>query len=310
MDITLKLQEESSDEFKESVCKVHGTNVAQVRRDVETLKNWLKTQKHLPQLSSDTMLATYIIACKNSIEKAKQKIDNYYTVRGQMPDLFSERDPTSQRIRESSDEVPWFNLPKLTPDGCRVSFGYISSGDAEKYDFIAFLKRSMAFEDVKMNSESYVNGYYFVVDGSKFSMGHVVRFYPNNAKHFIHCIQDVIPVRLKGLIFFKAPTYIDVMLSIIKPFMKGKLLSKVKVHREGPEILEQYFPRALLPKDYGGEEDTSVNLNNAWQKAMEDQREWFINEGSTLTDEKKRIKKSGKKDMEQLQGTFKTLCVD
>lgn len=33
------------------------------------------------------------------------------------------------------------------------------------------------------------------------------------------------------------------------------------VHNEGPEVLEKYFPKAMLPRDYGGEEEVSEILN-------------------------------------------------
>lgn len=33
------------------------------------------------------------------------------------------------------------------------------------------------------------------------------------------------------------------------------------IHTEGCEVLEKYFPKAILPRDYGGKEDTSENLN-------------------------------------------------
>uniref|UniRef100_A0A1B6JMR4 CRAL-TRIO domain-containing protein n=1 Tax=Homalodisca liturata TaxID=320908 RepID=A0A1B6JMR4_9HEMI len=308
--------EQGSKEFQQSVCENFNTSVKQVEQDVETLRDWLKSQPHLPQSASDTMLKAYMIGCKNRMEQVKQRLDNYYTVRKVMPDIFEERDPLTHLMKECNEEIHWYTLPKLTPEGYRVTMGRIVTGDLTKYNLIQFTKRLLMMEDIKLNQEAFYNGNYFVFNADNYVLGHVLRLTPHIARELMYCVQDVLPMLIKGIIFINAPSYLDLLLNIMKPFMKGKLFQRIHVHTEGPEILEKYFPRALLPRDMGGEEETCDTLNKAWAKTMEDHRDWFLSEGLLTSDEKKRIpnkspgKLKGSLDLQELQGSFKTLCID
>lgn len=53
----------------------------------------------------DTMIAAFLIGCNNSIEKTKQCLDKYYTLRSQMPYYYSDRDPLKKRIQLCSEAL-------------------------------------------------------------------------------------------------------------------------------------------------------------------------------------------------------------
>lgn len=48
-------------------------------------------------------------------------------------------------------------------------------------------------------------------------------------------------VCLKEFHFFNAPTFVDKLLSMVKPFMKDELLSIFKVHPADSNTLEEYI---------------------------------------------------------------------
>lgn len=60
---------------------------------------------NLIQLSGDTLLTNILIASKNRMELAKQKIDDYYTARLMFPDLFIKRYFEDERWRQSEDQL-------------------------------------------------------------------------------------------------------------------------------------------------------------------------------------------------------------
>jgi hypothetical protein len=46
--------------------------------DVKAIKNWLHTQKHLPEIMEDAKIRKFLLLNKCSVENAKQKIDMDY----------------------------------------------------------------------------------------------------------------------------------------------------------------------------------------------------------------------------------------
>lgn len=63
-------------------------------------------------------------------------------------------------------------------------------------------------------------------------------------------------VKLKGLHFMNAPSYVDKLLMVIKPFMKKELLNTLCIHQVGSNTLEKVLPLEALPKDAGGQYKT------------------------------------------------------
>lgn len=59
-------------------------------------------------------------------------------------------------------------------------------------------------------------------------------------------------VRLKEFHFINAPNFIDILMSMVKPFMKKEMLDMLKIHPVGSDSLEEYIPMAALPKEAEG----------------------------------------------------------
>ena len=51
--------------------------------------------------SDDIFIKTYLVATKRSLERCKEKIDSYFTVRSQAAEFFTERDPLQASIQKS-----------------------------------------------------------------------------------------------------------------------------------------------------------------------------------------------------------------
>lgn len=48
----------------------------------------------------DQWILTFLRCCKFSLQKTKEKIDAYYTIRNLMPEFFENRDPFEPEIQE------------------------------------------------------------------------------------------------------------------------------------------------------------------------------------------------------------------
>ncbi|RZC39700.1 hypothetical protein BDFB_012916 [Asbolus verrucosus] len=71
--------------------------------DVETVKEWMKTQPHLPEIMEDVKIRNFLILNKCSIEKTKQKVDMYYTIRSLIPDLYDDSNPKLPHLQKYMD---------------------------------------------------------------------------------------------------------------------------------------------------------------------------------------------------------------
>ena len=67
--------------------------------DLKALKEWIRQSVHLTVRMDDQFLVTFLRGCKYSLEKAKQKLDLYYTVRSCMPEVMMNRDPFDERLQ-------------------------------------------------------------------------------------------------------------------------------------------------------------------------------------------------------------------
>jgi len=73
---------------------------ARIPDDIEALKTWIKQQPYLKARTDDQFLLAFLRGCKYSLEKAKSKIDKYYTLRTRYPDTFVCNDYTDPIAKE------------------------------------------------------------------------------------------------------------------------------------------------------------------------------------------------------------------
>lgn len=67
-------------------------------------------------------------------------------------------------------------------------------------------------------------------------------------------------VHLYEFHFINAPSFMDKLMSMFKPFMKEDMLHIVHSHQAGSNTLNEYLPITALPKDAGGENLESTIL--------------------------------------------------
>lgn len=71
-----------------------------ISEDIKALRTWINTQPHLNTNLSDQFFVTFLRGCKYSLERTKQKIDKFFTIKTAMPELLADRDPTHPILLE------------------------------------------------------------------------------------------------------------------------------------------------------------------------------------------------------------------
>lgn len=71
-----------------------------IQEDVDALRAWIEKTLYLKARTDDQTLVNTLRACKYSLEKAKAKIDTYYTIRTAFNEAFANRYPITERMIE------------------------------------------------------------------------------------------------------------------------------------------------------------------------------------------------------------------
>jgi hypothetical protein len=87
-EISIELARVAQNESNEVPSRVH--------EDIETLRLWIKQTPHLKSRVDDQFLVAFLRGCKYSLERAKQKLDLFYTVRQLTPEIMRNRNPSNE----------------------------------------------------------------------------------------------------------------------------------------------------------------------------------------------------------------------
>jgi hypothetical protein len=70
-----------------------------VPNDLAAIKQWLEKSPHINARTDDQFLMIFLRGCKYSLEKVKEKLDMYYTVRTALPQIMGKRDPLDAKVQ-------------------------------------------------------------------------------------------------------------------------------------------------------------------------------------------------------------------
>uniref|UniRef100_A0A1B0B365 Uncharacterized protein n=1 Tax=Glossina palpalis gambiensis TaxID=67801 RepID=A0A1B0B365_9MUSC len=109
------------------------------RREVQKILEWIRAQPHMPNLSEGEILIFYI-ACQCSSEMTKQVIDTNLTCHTHVDEFFNNLDPEYAAMERAMRVDAMFILPKLTPEGHRVTIGKLIDLNASNFNFADAIK--------------------------------------------------------------------------------------------------------------------------------------------------------------------------
>ncbi|KAG8242344.1 hypothetical protein J6590_067800 [Homalodisca vitripennis] len=124
----------------------------------------------------DQWLENYLISNKNSLERAKEGLDCYFSVRVLVPEVFTMRDPLLEAVQKSFEVMGVIILPKLTPEGRRVILFSHLTPSAEDFDATVMLKRISMMMDLMLQEGVDYVGIDVVVDSKHVVFSHLARY--------------------------------------------------------------------------------------------------------------------------------------
>ncbi|XP_038217508.1 clavesin-2-like isoform X1 [Zerene cesonia] len=221
--------------------------------DIRKLREWLKTQPHLPnEYVTDLDLLLTFHCCERSAEVTKQVFDLHLTLRTLFNGFFQNR-VMDQRLQMALDTVLISPLPTPTVHGYRALYGRLLSPDHRNFIFSDVVKLFMMIFDLWQYEEGTWPGFVLIIDMDQTTIGHLGKLDVMSIRQVLYFLQECMLVKLKEVHFLNAPYFMDKLMMLLKPFMKKALLDIIRIHQRDTTTLEQFVKKSSLPKDEGGE---------------------------------------------------------
>ncbi|CAH0404713.1 unnamed protein product [Chilo suppressalis] len=286
-----------------------------VASDIEGLRTWLAKQPHLYTVQpTDQWLVAFLRGSKFSMERSKEKIDMYYTLKSLVPEFFSNRDPLDSKIQEILKLGTFLPLKKCASEVApRISIVRIGLLNPSQYHLSDLLKVSLMITEILMLEDDHftVCGEEVIVDMKNVGVAVLSQWTPAMAKKAISSFQNSLPVRVKSNHIMNTPMGFEAAFTILKSFLGEKLKKRIHVHNQNYEALYKYIPKSVLPIEYGGEDGSLSVLTDYWKAKVESYRDWFLKEENAKTDESKRPgKPKTTSELFGVEGSFRKLEVD
>ncbi|XP_045468133.1 alpha-tocopherol transfer protein-like [Harmonia axyridis] len=278
---------------------------------LEHIKDWLRRQPHLPDDWGDVELLNFLRSCYFSLERTKQKIDRYFTVRAAIPEFYRDWDIKRPELVAITSVGQACAMPKLTPEGRRVMILRGFDKNMETPNVTHFIRIAFMFADIRIKEESHgVSGDVYIFDASILTAGHFAKAAnPVIFKKFLFCLKAY-PIKVKEIHVVNANSMVDIVINWIMLLVKEKYRKLVHVHTS-IETLHDYIPKDVLPEEYGGTCGSSKNFTEQWIKKLEAHTDWFKKRENFKADESKRLGLPiDYDDLFGVDGSFKKLAID
>ncbi|KAM3959080.1 LOW QUALITY PROTEIN: retinol-binding protein pinta-like [Aphomia sociella] len=303
--LTVALQKKAQEEINE--------NSKRMESDIAALKSWLAKQPHLRSVRpSDQWLIAFLRGSKFSIERSKEKMDMFYTLKSLVPEFFSNRDPLDSRIQEILKLGIFLPLRSCEgEDTFRTSIFRAGVFNPSTYHLSDLIKVSLMITEILMLEDDNftVCGEQVIVDMKDVGIGILSQWTPTLAK-IISCFEKALPVRVKGNHIINTPTGFETAYAILRRFL-GEIKKRIQVHNQNYDSMYKSISKSVLPKEYGGDDGCVQELVDHWKAKVESYRDRFLLEENVRSDESLRPgKPKTTSELFGVEGSFRKLDVD
>ncbi|XP_066254922.1 retinol-binding protein pinta-like [Euwallacea similis] len=281
---------------------------ADINNDIKIVKEWLKTQPHLPEIPEDRVIESFILFNKFSIERTKQKLDMYYTIRATIPEFFNKH-PCSPEMVQHAKVSLIVPLPILANDQRRIVYSKFSEDfSPEAFNQENYLAQHFNNMELMIRGELFL-GIHYICDCAGFKLGHVSKITPMGLKKTAVGMEKVFSSRVTSIYLINFHSYMETPLKFLKSVLPEKIRNRLHLCSDSTELFKA-FPKKILPQDIGGEEKSVLTLAELWQQEFQNNKALFDKLMTIRVDESKRPTKLTNDDILGFHGNFKKLDVD
>ncbi|XP_063628689.1 clavesin-1-like [Cydia splendana] len=280
--------------------------------DVAKLRAWLTTQPHLPgDLLTDLDLILAYYCCQRSAEVSKQVLDLHFTLKTLFNNFFKDRLVTEKTFATLSmcGTVP---IKARAYDDSAVFYCCLTDADAKKFVFHECIRVALMTLDLWQEEEGTWPGLQIIFDMRMFSLQHLAKLDLQTMQQFLYYLQEAMLVKVTGLQFINAPSFIDKVMMLIRPFLKKELMECLFIHQIGATTLEKHLPMDSLPEEAGGKGVSVIKATEDLKERMRLNTDFFEQENKRRVVESRRPgrPKTISDIFGGIEGSFKKLDID
>ncbi|ALC48685.1 CG3823, partial [Drosophila busckii] len=227
-----------------------------------------------------TLLRRFLHTTRCDLGAAQRLLELNYALRNKHAQIFIQRDPmdaSSQQLLQVADLLP---LPGLTPEHHKLLFYRLIDFDADKFNFTASIKVFFMVADCRFATEQEArlsDGEIPIFDMAGYTLRHLTRTSLQALRVYMKFVQEAHPVRLKAIHVLNCPSFLDKVLTVVKPFIKSEVFKLIHFHLPNAETPFKHFPRSMLPQEYGGQAGAMSELKAHWLQLLQQQRDYLMN---------------------------------
>ncbi|XP_037931848.1 alpha-tocopherol transfer protein-like, partial [Teleopsis dalmanni] len=249
---------------------------------IDELMQWFQENEKLPKEIDRLLLKRFYECMYRNVEDTKKLIRINYKLRNKYDHIFLDRDPNSEQSQNTFAYADLIPLPGLTPENYKVSCYRLHDFDHKKMNHIEDTKSFFMVTDCRFcipdlpDSDQLSEGEVQIFDMNGFSMKHFSRMTIGTMRIYLKFLQEAFPVRLKAVHLINCPTYLDKIVSVVKPFINREVFKMIHFHTNGINGLYEHVPRSMLPEEYGGDCGSFEKLKAQTMLLLQQKRSYLI----------------------------------
>ncbi|XP_073847094.1 alpha-tocopherol transfer protein-like [Musca autumnalis] len=286
---------------------------SRIPQDLQALKDWISMQPHLRARTDDQFLIQFLRGCKYSLEKAKEKIDNYFSIKTKCPALFLTTNIDDSEFRRFHNIGSIGVLPTpLHGNGPRIMVNQYNY-PASDFPIEHAINYAATIHDVLIISDpqACINGVCYIFDFAKATASHVMAITPTIIKKLIDYYIKSLPFRIKYICAINLAPYALHALQLLMVYAPEKIKDRIFLCGNDLSAIEEHIPKKYFPTEHGGENGSLSELYKDFNKVWDAHRQYFKENANYGTDEHLRVGK--KMDFEgnvAIGGSFRKIEVD
>ncbi|KYN11086.1 Alpha-tocopherol transfer protein [Trachymyrmex cornetzi] len=250
---------------------------------IAEIKRWIDDEMHVQigKNNNDFLILRFLRVCKFNLEKTKTRMRNYYKLRSDLPEWFTNTDPFQPELQELINMGLFLPLRKPDSQGRLVVIMRTTLHNPKIHKLSDIIKISVMLTELAMKNcaiatSASVYGCTLINDSINPTIHHFFQFGPSILKKIAHAWQNCYPMRLQLINVINAPMFLDISFKIFKSFMSEKMNKRLHVYSHMLQSCFKDIPANILPVEYGGTDSTIQELTEYWKKLIEENRDWFI----------------------------------